>query len=63
MSDLLSFAGDHPILAFFLICSVYYLLRFIVIRGYRTINVVCRGWPPAHLDADGDWKPDPKSDA
>ncbi len=28
-------------------------------RGLRTINVATRGWPPAHLDADGDWKPAP----
>lgn len=26
-------------------------------RLLRSINVVFRGWPPPHLDADGDWKP------
>jgi len=26
----------------------------------RTIKVAIRGWPPEHLDADGDWKPEPK---
>jgi hypothetical protein len=26
-------------------------------RILRTIKVASRGWPPAHLDADGDWKP------
>lgn len=25
-------------------------------RFVRTIKVLCRGWPPSHLDADGDWK-------
>ena len=25
-------------------------------RSLRTINVLSRGWPPGHLDADGDIK-------
>jgi hypothetical protein len=25
-------------------------------RLFRTITVLFRGWPPSHLDADGDWK-------
>lgn len=25
-------------------------------RIMRTINIAIRGWPPTHLDADGDWK-------
>lgn len=29
-------------------------------RLLRTIKVACRGWPPSHLDADGDWPPPPK---
>lgn len=29
-------------------------------RILRTINIAIRGWPPAHLDADGD--PNPVSD-
>lgn len=29
-------------------------------RLLRTIKVCVRGWPPEHLDADGDWKPEPK---
>jgi len=29
-------------------------------RLLRSIKVVLRGWPPAHLDADGDFKPEPK---
>lgn len=35
-------------------------LRVVVIlvqRGYRAIQILARGWPPSHLDADGDWKP------
>lgn len=30
-------------------------------RLLRTVKVLCRGWPPAHLDADGDWRPLPKA--
>jgi len=26
----------------------------LVIRVLRTVNIICRGWPPIHLDADGD---------
>ncbi len=26
-------------------------------RVLRTVKVLCRGWPPEHLDADGDWQP------
>lgn len=33
-----------------------------VIRTYRMIMVCLRGWPPEHLDADGDWKPEQKKD-
>jgi len=34
----------------------------LVNRVLRTIKVAVRGWPPPHLDADGDWKPEPKSE-
>lgn len=29
----------------------------IVNRVLRSVNIALRGWPPAHLDADGDFKP------
>lgn len=34
---------------------LHYGLR-IVIRFLRMFNIVLRGWPPPHLDADGDFK-------
>lgn len=34
----------------------------LVNRVLRTIKVACRGWPPEHLDADGDWRPLPTPD-
>lgn len=32
-------------------------------RLMRAVNVAVRGWPPAHLDADGDILPTPKPSA
>lgn len=29
-------------------------------RTMRCLMVRKHGWPPSHLDADGDWKPEPK---
>jgi hypothetical protein len=31
-------------------------------RFLRHLNIRKHGWPPSHLDADGDWKPEPKND-
>lgn len=31
-------------------------------RFMRMLMVRKHGWPPIHLDADGDWKPEPKAD-
>ena len=28
----------------------------LISRMLRSINIAIRGWPPEHLDADGDWK-------
>jgi len=52
------FMHNHFILAFFIICSTYYLIRCFVVRILRSINIATRGWPPEHLDADGDFKPE-----
>ncbi len=44
-----------------LVCAAYYLLKSLVWllpnRILRTVKVCVRGWPPLHLDADGDWPP------
>jgi len=32
----------------------------LIFRLYRSINILFRGWPPEHLDADGDINPAPK---
>lgn len=61
------FWNQHPLLAWcalwlgwpaawFAVVVVNTIFR-IINRLFRTINVCVRGWPPEHLDADGDWKP------
>ena len=71
MMDILTFVANNPwqtlflgpfVLIVLLICSVAVggTLSFIFRvwnRLLRTIKVVVRGWPPEHLDADGDFKP------
>lgn len=51
------FASEHYfatiLLAWFLMWSV----TVCWIRLFRVIQISKHGWPPEHLDADGDWKP------
>jgi hypothetical protein len=57
MKDVFSFAGDHPLLAFFLALVVAHIISFpfrLINMWIRHRNIVAAGWPPAHLDADGD---------
>jgi hypothetical protein len=49
----------HWITASILVVIAADLAGKIVVRMLRTINIIFRGWPPAHLDADGDWQPMP----
>ena len=69
--DILTFMGEHPWQTFFLlpfaslalfVCMLFleYCIKIVFLtinRMLRTIKVCVRGWPPDHLDADGDWKP------
>lgn len=71
---LLIFAREHWFLAWCALWLVWGVIWLVVVvlslsqrlvliaisRLYRTIMVAARGWPPAHLDADGDWRPAPK---
>lgn len=64
---LLAFASEHWFLTWcamwlawaplWLIVVILNFSRSIVIRTYRVIVITLRGWPPAHVDADGDWRP------
>lgn len=68
---ILSFANESPWLFFavVLVLSHYlYRLTYCVFwllpnRILSTVKVLIKGWPPAHIDADGDWKPLPKPKA
>lgn len=44
------------ILSTFIVLGGLCLLR----RILRALIIIIRGWPPNHLDGDGDWKPDNK---
>jgi hypothetical protein len=37
------------------------LLFRIINRFFRMLNIRKHGWPPTHVDADGDFKIEPKS--
>jgi hypothetical protein len=55
---------DRPVV--WAIC-IYCSIKIIVFYGFKTwnrlirhLNIKACGWPPPHLDADGDFKPEPK---
>ncbi len=55
MTELLSFADDHPFLVFFLALLFLSFTYCVVVRLYRVVMVSIRGWPTApNMDADGD---------
>lgn len=59
MTTFLAWMGLHPILTFFLACLVYYTIRqviWLIALPVRAMNIRKHGWPPEHLDADGDYK-------
>lgn len=62
LQEILTFAGDHPIITILIVWSIAKVIIVGIIRTYRVIMVSARGWPPVHLDADGDWKPEPDKD-
>ena len=62
MNDILTFAGYHPIVFMLSLWCITHFLWSLTNRVLRTIKVTSRGWPPSHLDADGDWKPEPESE-
>jgi len=35
--------------------TIAHIITTLISRFFRTIMVLSRGWPPSHLDADGDW--------
>jgi hypothetical protein len=57
------FFGDSYFLAwcslwlFYIVVPLFKFGFLVINRILRTVKVVYRGWPPEHLDADGDWMP------
>lgn len=70
---LIDFMHEHWLLTWFLAWGLWGAVWIVVAalsltfglvnRLARLLTVLVRGWPPAHLDADGDWRPAPKADA
>ena len=58
------FMSDSPWLSFFLASLIVHGAGGLLFRAWnrlmRHLNIRKHGWPPAHLDADGDFKPAPK---
>lgn len=64
MIEFSTFAVQHPALTVLLVILGWLLADAALRNGWRlanrclrSINIALRGWPPEHLDADGDWKP------
>lgn len=57
MDSLVTWATDHWFLTFLLAYAMIHVSANLINRILRTTKILARGWPPAHLDADGDWKP------
>ena len=59
--DIFEFISGSPWISFFLgigICEVLLSVLFkLPNRIIRGMNIRKNGWPPAHCDADGDFKP------
>lgn len=70
MNEFYAWTDNHGFLAWcalWLVWGVVWLVAVAFEIGFRllnrimrTIRVCARGWPPAHLDADGDWRPQSK---
>lgn len=54
--------SESPMLTFFLCYMVTATIFKIWNRFMRHLNIRKHGWPPAHCDADGDFKPEDDSD-
>ena len=62
-----TFSGAWTFIGVFALCSLFlhYVLNFILsiwARFMRLLMVRKSGWPPNHLDADGDFKPEPETE-
>lgn len=58
--NIFEFASGSPFLAFFLAIIIGDCIRIVYSRTMRHLNIRKHGWPPAHCDADGDFKEEPE---
>lgn len=66
MSEFLNWAGQHPWLFTLLVLVCAQIIGgciTIVNRIIRHFNIRAKGWPPPHLDADGDWQEEEQEEA
>lgn len=54
--NIFEFMGQHPFLTAFIVWAVLQTLFVIINCLFRTITMFKNGYPPAHCDADGDFK-------
>jgi hypothetical protein len=54
MSEILTFAGEHPILSVVLWWIPFQTALLAFSRFLRSRNIKANGWPTAPIDADGD---------
>jgi hypothetical protein len=55
VSGFFTFIGCYMII----VAVLYFVINGVVrifVRFFRTITILFRGWPPSHLDADGDFR-------
>ena len=61
------FASNHPYVFTFIVIWIAAIALQMMGKGFnrfmRHLNVRKHGWPPAHLDADGDWRPGTEAEA
>jgi len=58
--NIYEFMAGSPVLTFFIVVGIGIMLevtlKFCINRPLRHANIRKHGWPPAHCDADGDFK-------
>lgn len=56
--NIYEFVSESPWLAFFLVWVILRYAYRIINRIFRHWNIRKHGYPPAHCDADGDFRPE-----
>jgi len=66
MEWLIKYSVESPFLTFFICMGVLTVIQVLFFRLpnriIRHLNIRKHGWPPAHCDADGDFKPEPEDE-